>query len=346
MLVRLSIPGVAADGGPLAEPNYGGQLQHRAILDVEAEGTVFLDYTEQTGTYADGEEYTLRSPLYRFENLAFGPLAADVLTSGRLAPAVIGLGLLEAIPAEDLLALADPNDADGDGISGRPNYPFDPISGAPQLGRFGWKANQVGLEQQNTGAFLGDMGITSALHPTQNCTGSQVGCLEAFDAGVEEADAKVVDRVTFYTRTLAVPARRDVDDAEVLAGRALFEDAGCATCHIPSFVTGDPFPELPQAAEQLIWPYTDLLLHDMGEELGDGRPDYDATGTEWRTPPLWGLGLIEAVNEHRFLLHDGRARNVAEAILWHGGEASASRDAFMEMARTDRERLKLFLESL
>jgi CxxC motif-containing protein (DUF1111 family) len=344
MLVRLSVPGSDDQGGPLPEPTYGGQLQPRSILDVPAEGVAVVEYAEVPGAYADGEAYSLRRPSYRFEALAFGPMASDVLLSPRVAPVVIGLGLLEVVPDDEILAREDPDDADGDGISGRANFPFDPVSGVAVLGRFGWKANQPGLLQQNTGAFLGDLGITTQLRPDQNCTDAQTECGAAFARPDPEADSLVVDRVTFYTRTLAVPARRDVDDPIVLRGREQFHDLGCATCHVPNMTTG--VAEIPDLTEQSIWPYTDLLLHDMGEGLADGRPDHLASGSEWRTPPLWGIGLLHVVNDHENLLHDGRARGVAEAILWHGGEAQASRDAFVELPRTERDALLAFMESL
>jgi CxxC motif-containing protein (DUF1111 family) len=257
---------------------------------------------------------------------------------------MIGLGLLEVVPQDEILAREDPEDADGDGISGRANHPFDPIAGAPALGRFGWKANQPGLLQQNTGAFLGDIGITSALHPEQNCTEAQTECAAAFAPSEPEADELIVDRVTFYSRTIAVPARRDVGDPLVLQGRELFAELGCAACHVPTLRTGAS--EIGQLVDQTIWPYTDLLLHDMGEGLADGRPDYEASGTEWRTPPLWGIGLVHTVNDHDNLLHDGRARGVAEAILWHGGEAQEARDAFVSLPRDEREALLAFMRSL
>jgi len=346
MLVRLSVPGEAPDGGPRPEPAYGDQLQPDAILDVPGEGRAVVRYEEVPGAYDDGEPYALRRPTYAFEDLAFGPMQPDTMISPRVAPVVIGLGLLEQIPEAALLDRADPDDADGDGISGRPNFPTDPLTGQPGLGRFGWKANQVGLVQQNTGAFLGDMGLTSALHPAQNCTDLQPECAAAFDPGQPEVSDHVVQRLTFYSRTLAVPARRDVDDPVVLAGRELFHEAGCADCHVPSYVTGPGDPEVPQLEGEQIWPYTDLLLHDMGEGLADGRPDYDADGREWKTPPLWGVGLVPVVNDHDLLLHDGRARGLAEAILWHGGEGEAAKEAFRTMARDDREALLTFLESL
>lgn len=346
MLLRLSVPGRAPDGGPQAVDAYGGQLQPRAVLGVEPEGRATVTYEEVDGHYPDGTAYSLRHPTYAFEDLAFGPMPDDLLVSPRVAPVVFGLGLLEAIDEADIVALADPEDDDGDGISGRPNRPFDPSTGGKSLGRFGWKANQPGLLQQNTGAFKGDVGITTELRPGQNCAVPQTACGDAPEGAQPEADAKVVQRVTFYTQTLAPPARRDVDDPKVLAGRELFGAIGCADCHTPSFTTTAGLAEVPQTADQQIWPYTDLLLHDMGDALSDGRDDYDATGNEWRTPPLWGIGLLQRVNEHTTMLHDGRARNAEEAILWHGGEALQSRDAFADLSVERRADLLVFLQSL
>jgi CxxC motif-containing protein (DUF1111 family) len=258
---------------------------------------------------------------------------------------MIGLGLLEALAAADIEALADPDDDDGDGISGRANHVWDPITQTTVLGRFGWKANQAGLRQQVAGAFLGDMGITSSLAPDDNCPASQLDCAAAPNGGTPELDESLLTAVTVYSRLLAVPARRDVDDPEVLAGRELFRAIGCADCHVPKHQTGTlaGFPEL---SDQTIWPYTDLLLHDMGDGLADGRRDFAADGREWRTPPLWGIGLFEVVNEHTLYLHDGRARNLAEAVLWHGGEGQAARDRFAALAAGDRAVLLRFLGSL
>lgn len=345
MLLRLSVPGVADDGGPLAEPVYGGQLQPFGIDDVPAEATPSVDYVEVPGRYADGTAYSLRKPTYTIAAPAYGPLADDVLVSPRVAPHMIGLGLLEAIDADDILAHADPDDADGDGISGRPNHPFDPVAGAPALGRFGWKANQPGLVQQVTGALLGDMGITSALHPTDDCPPSQTACAEASSGGMPEAAENIVAAIVFYSSVLAPPGRPDAGDGEVLAGRELFGELGCAACHVPSWTTGADAID-PALAHQTIWPYTDLLLHDLGEELADGRPDYEASASEWRTPPLWGLGLVPTVSGHDTLLHDGRARGFAEAILWHGGEAEDAREGFRNLPEDERDRLLAFLESL
>ncbi|MFV8752477.1 di-heme oxidoredictase family protein [Nannocystaceae bacterium ST9] len=345
MLVRLSIPGEGEHGEPLDEPSYGGQLQGDAIPGVPVEGRVRVIWTELPGSYADGEAWSLRSPTLEFSELAWGPLADEVLTSPRVAPQMIGLGLLEALDEATILGFADPDDDDGDGISGRPNTVWDPIAQASALGRFGWKANQPGLRQQAAGAFLGDMGITSSLHGEQNCPSPQLECGAAIEGGSPELSEDLLDDVTTYSRLLAVPARRDVDDPEVLAGREQFHALGCVACHVPRLITGE-LAGFPEVSNQVIWPYTDLLLHDMGEGLADGRPDFEAEGDEWRTPPLWGIGLFAVVNDHTFYLHDGRARNLAEAVLWHGGEAEAAKQAFVDAPASDRAALLRFLESL
>lgn len=345
LLLRLSVPGEDGQGGPLDEPNYGGQFNHRSILGVPAEGSARVSYTEVPGQFADGTPYSLRQPAYEFAELAFGPFAPGSMLSPRTAPFMIGLGLLEAVPEETLLALADETDADGDGISGRPNWVWDPKSQQVALGRFGWKANQPGLEQQNAGAFLGDLGLTSPLFPRQNCPPAQTACSEARNGGEPEVDQEKIDQITYYSSLLAVPARRAADDPEVLTGKALFREAACDSCHTPSLQTGvlDGFPEV---SLQIIRPYTDLLLHDMGEALADQRPDFQASGSEWRTPPLWGIGLVGVVNDHTNFLHDGRARDLSEAILWHGGEADDSRQAFVSMTAGERAALLRFLGDL
>ena len=345
LLIRLSVPGTDSVGGPLAEPTYGGQLGPRAVLGVPPEGRAVATYEEEAGSFGDGDPYSLRIPSYELVELAFGPPDPEIETSPRVAPFLIGLGLLSAVEEETILALADEDDADGDGISGRPNRVWDRRAQATVLGRFGWKANQPTIEQQNAGAFVGDIGITSDLFPEQDCTESQEECRAAPSGGDPELDDLKLDRVTFYTHLLAVPARRDVEDPAVRHGEGLFASIGCASCHAPTLTTGEleAFPEL---SDQTIHPYTDLLLHDMGEALADHRPDFEADGFEWRTPPLWGIGLVETVNDHSLFLHDGRARGLAEAILWHGGEAEASRERFRLLARADREVLIRFLESL
>ena len=270
---------------------------------------------------------------------------AQVQVSPRIAPAVIGMGLLEAIPEASILALSDPDDVDGDGISGRPNYVWDVRKEEAVLGRFGWKANQPTLEQQSAGAFLGDIGITSSLFPEENCPSKQESCQEALNGGQPEVTDRRLGRVTVYVQTLAVPAMRNPDDEVVQQGARLFVQSQCSLCHAPMHVTGDTHTLAP-LRNQTIFPYTDLLLHDMGPGLADDRPDGEASGTEWRTPPLWGIGLVDTVNGHTMFLHDGRARNLEEAILWHGGEADESRQRFMGLTSEERDALLRFLESL
>jgi len=345
MLLRLSIAGHDPRAGVMPEPRYGDQLNGLAIPGVEPEGKAAITYEMVSGQFADGEPYQLRRPTYTITDLRYGPLHPDVRLSPRTAPFMIGLGLLEAIPERLLLALADPDDQDGDGISGRPNRVWDWTQQRQVMGRFGWKANQPTVAQQVTGAFLGDIGITSALFPQQNCTAVQAQCTAAPTGGQPEIAPEQLESVIFYSRTLAVPARRDLDDAGVQRGEQLFAQAQCESCHVPTWRTG-PVDALPNLSHQTIHPYTDLLLHDMGADLSDERPDFDATGREWRTPPLWGIGLVSKVNGHTNFLHDGRARNVTEAILWHGGEAAAAREHFRHLSRPDREALVRFIESL
>ena len=343
MLVRLSLPGQAADGGPLPHPAYGDQLSDRALPGVLPEGRATVAWEELPGTYADGTPYSLRRPLLSFHDLAYGPLDG-VLTSPRVAPFVIGLGLLEAVAAADIVARADPDDRDGDGISGRPNTVWDAARGEVTLGRFGWKANEPTIAQQIAGAFLDDIGITTPLFAAEACTPSLPDCASIAHGGAPEIDPDDFDKVVLYASSLAVPARRDWDSPEVRRGQRLFHEAGCAACHTPTLTTG-AHPTIAALSNQVIHPYTDLLLHDMGEGLADGRADFVADGREWRTPPLWGLGLIETVNGHTQLLHDGRARTILEAILWHGGEAEAARDAFAALAAPDREAVVRFLNT-
>ena len=268
------------------------------------------------------------------------------MVSLRIANAVHGLGLLEAVLEADIRANADPDDADGDGISGRLNMVWDKTEQKLVLGRFGWKANQPSLRQQTADAFNGDIGITSPVNPRQNNTEAQRERVSSAPSGGEpELPENLLKHVVTYLRTLAPPAQRDTNDAAVIQGGQLFATLNCAKCHQPTLRTGE-FPDVPELAHHPIHPYTDLLLHDMGAGLADGRPDGEATGTEWRTPPLWGMGLQQAVNGHTTLLHDGRARNTEEAILWHGGEAAKSQQDFLKLSPDDRAALLAFLDSL
>ena len=361
MLVRLSIPPQTEPEraalrehrqATIPEPTYGGQLQNFSTQGILAEGDVTIAYEEVTVALADDEAVDLRKPIYGISGLHYGPLHPETMLSPRVAPPVIGMGLLEAISDADILAAADPEDRDGDGISGRANTVWSDEHDRPMLGRFGWKAGQPTVSQQAAAAFRGDVGISTPLYPLPHgdCTAAQEACQAAPHGGASaqntvEASAAIFDLLTFYTRNLGVPARRDIGEPQVLEGKRLFYDANCIGCHTPKFVTRrDSIGE--EQSFQLIWPYTDLLLHDMGEGLADGRPEGEANGREWRTPPLWGIGLTETVSGHTLFLHDGRARNLLEAILWHGGEAEAAKERVVAMTGEERAALLAFLRSL
>ncbi|MBN9270048.1 MAG: thiol oxidoreductase [Mesorhizobium sp.] len=334
------------------DPTYGGQLQELAVPGLRGEGRMSIAYEEQPVTLGDGSIVSLRKPSYSVADPGYGPLDPRTTLSPRVTPPMIGLGLVEQIHPADILAHADPDDRDGDGISGRPNIVRDAISGELTLGRFGWKAQTPSIRQQAADAFAGDIGISTPEVPKHwgDCTEAQKDCL-AMPNGVQprlgdvEAPPPIMDLVTFYSQNLAVPARRDIGKPDVLAGKKVFYELGCPACHTPKFVTRRDAPNKAQAF-QLIWPYSDFLLHDMGEGLADGQAVGDATGSEWRTPPLWGIGLTQTVNGHTFFLHDGRARNLTEAILWHGGEGLKARDRFAAASAPEREALVKFLESL
>ncbi|HEX6766702.1 MAG TPA: di-heme oxidoredictase family protein, partial [Polyangiaceae bacterium] len=344
MLLRIGTGALGDDGEPVGDPTYGGQLQPLAISGVSAEGTPRHTCSHDEGTFADGESYELLSPTYWIEEQAYGPTTGSLAISPRVAPQMIGLGLLEAIPEERLNELADPDDLDGDGISGRANLVLDVETGQFVMGRFGWKSEQPTVRQQAAGAFQGDIGITTRVFPNEDCTDAEAACGSAPNGGEPEASDAVLEAVETYSRLLAVPARARYADQDVLQGKALFSEIGCTSCHTPKHVTGaSPLEEL---EGQTIWPYTDLLLHDMGEGLSDSRPTFSAEGAEWRTPPLWGIGRIPEVNGHNRLLHDGRARGVAEAILQHGGEGAAARDGFASLSSAERALVVAFVESL
>lgn len=355
MLVRLSIPDSAAyaevikRNGVVPEPTYGGQLQDMSVPGVAPEGKVRVEYDPLTIRFRDGMTVELRQPTLRITQLGYGPMHPYTHASARIAPPMIGLGLLEAIPEAAILANADPDDKNDNGISGRPNWVWDDAQQKVVMGRFGWKAGQPTLNQQNAHAFAGDMGLTTRLKTADDCTPAQTDCRNAPNGNGPDGEPEVSDNilrlVEFYTRNLAVPARRNVDDPQVLAGKNLFFKAGCQQCHTPQFTTRADAAE-PELANQVIRPYSDLLLHDMGEGLADNRTEFQASGREWRTPPLWGLGLTETVSGHTQLLHDGRARNVMEAILWHGGEAQAAQRQVLAFDADQRAALLAFLNSL
>ena len=340
LVLRLGLP----DGGP--EPTYGHQLQNFAIQGLAPEGRLTVAYEEEPVTLAGGEVALLRRPIYGVADLSAGPMAPDVRWSARVAPPMIGLGLLEAIPEAAILAHADPDDTDGDGISGRAQRLAD-----GRLGRFGWKAVQPDVAAQAADAFATDIGISTPLvrRSHGDCTPRQTACLAApvGDDPVEgvEVTAQMFDYAVFYARHLAVPARPAAGEPAVLAGRTVFMASGCAACHVPAFETGRDGID-PELAGQRIYPYTDLLLHDLGPGLADAKVEGLAGGAEWRTAPLWGIGLTRQVTGRTEFLHDGRARSLLEAILWHGGEAASARAAVVALSPADRALLITFLNAL
>ena len=348
MLFRASVAGQDPHGGPLGIPGgFGGQLQTHNVAGYLPDISAVIHYVETQGTFADGTPYQLHLPQYTI-NGAYPGLPVAFLFSPRVAPVVFGLGLLEAIPDLAIIGRSDPRDFNKDGVSGRVNLVYDAVRQRRAVGRFGWKANTPNLIQQTAGAYNGDMGVTSDLFPSEPCAGrigdplTDARCNGAHAA---EVDAATVADVAFYTRTLAVPARRNLNDPTARRGERVFYAVGCDGCHTPTLRTGF-LPGLPEVSNQVIHPYTDLLVHDMGPGLADGRPDFQASGSEWRTAPLWGIGLVYTVNGHTRFLHDGRAYSLQEAVLWHGGEATAARDRFTHLTKPDRDALLAFLESL
>ncbi len=340
--LRISIPGTdPKTGSPLAMPGFGTQLFDRAVFGVQPEAIVKTTYTEINGKFGDNTPYRLRKPIFTIAN-PYIDLPDEYLISPRVAPPVFGRGLLEAISDETLLGWADEFDLNNDGISGRVNQVWDIVSETTVIGRFGLKANSPSVLVQTAGAYHSDMGITNELFPVESTVGQPQNDGLSDDP---ELRRSVLNDVAFYIQTLAVPARRNMNDPIVKKGQMLFDQAGCTSCHIPTVTTG-VLDDIPEVSNQIIHPYTDLLLHDMGEGLADDRPDFLANGQEWRTPPLWGIGYTQVVNGHTFFLHDGRARDLMEAILWHGGEAESAKEYFRMLSSADREALIKFLESL
>ena len=340
MSLRLSLAG----DPPLPHPAYGNQLQYQGVLGrVPGEGEATITWRESGVTLADGSRVSLRRPEVHLSGLNYGPIDARTLMSARVAPAVFGLGLLEAVPESALLALSAQQRAQS--MQGRFNRVPHVDSGEALPGRFGLKANQATIRRQIAAALHADLGVISPLFPEENCTVAQRECAKFPPGARPELGAEELDALEFYIRMLAPPARRGRDVPQVQQGERLFAEAGCAVCHAPVLRTGE-HAALAQLAGQMIEPYTDLLLHDVGPGLSDGRPDADARPDEWRTAPLWGLGLSQTVNGNAWLMHDGRARNIEEAILWHGGQAQRAREAYRAMTRAQRDALAAFLRSL
>lgn len=342
LLFRLNVPGKSS-----GDPVLGVQLATKAAPGVEPEGTVNVRYEEKEVGFDNLKTASLRKPQYELiANDHYGKPHAEIQFGPRIAQQLVGVGLLEAVTDKTILANADPNDEDGDGISGKPNYIFNPESKKRELGRFGWKANEANLRTQTASAFLRDMGITSPIHPIEDFTEPQKEKINlTLIANPPDIDDSKFERVVTYLRTLAPPAQRNANDPSIKRGDILFNKIGCSKCHIPTLRTGSD-AAIDELKNQPIKPYTDLLLHDMGEGLADGIQDSLASGSEWRTPPLWGIGLTKTVNGNTFFLHDGRARSIEEAILWHGGEGSESRKNYSSLSLGDKEDLLNFINSL
>ncbi len=347
-LMRLSVEGEDEHGGPKGVKGYGGQLQDRGLKGVGGEAKVKVIYETINGKYPDGTPYKLRKPIYSFYSEKFGSLN-HVMTSPRVGGQTIGFGFVDALTEQQILANADENDRDGDGISGRANYVWNLRKKKTTIGKFGWKANAPTLEQQIVGALSGDMGMTTSLLPKQNCPSPQKDCNNYVTEHklankIDLSDEKLAQLV-MYQATLAVPTRRNVRDKDVLQGKGLFHEINCIKCHAIGFKV-EKSEMVPEINGTIFNPYSDFLLHDMGDDLADNRPDFLANGKEWRTQPLWGVGMIPTVNKHQFLLHDGRADGVEEAILWHGGEAEKSKNKFMNLTKKQREQVIKFVNTL
>ena len=319
------------------DSTYGAQLSKNGNHDVVAEGEPVVKYENIEGEYPDGTAYTLRKPTYSVINKGYGAFDEDTILAPRIGSALIGLGQLELISEKDILAHQDIEDKDGDGISGKANYAFDPETNSTKLGRFTWKASATTVKHQTAGAAHNDMGLTNPLFPMHNCTKKQESCLKEAEKGRFEFElpAQRLDAIDYYLSNLAIPKQRDPE--KHTEGAKLFKSLNCTACHVERYKT---------ASGITIKPYSDLLLHDMGEALADGRSEFLASGSEWRTPPMWGIGLYKKVSGEANYLHDGRARNIEEAILWHGGEAEQSKKDFMALGKISRQKVLDFLKSI
>ena len=373
LLIRLAMPATTDEQRQqlaqsmiekVVHPMYGGQLQDRGIQGVPAEARVAVQWRDKSVTFADGHIETLRAPTFTLTNPGYGEFDDELMVSPRIALPMIGLGLLEQIPDADIKKQASDN-KDTNAISGKFNWVLDPQTGKTALGRFGWKAGQTRLITQNQSAFNEDMGLTSNIRPIESCTPLQTACLNATTGADEQGNGKppvevsdeVVKFVEFYTRNLAVPHRRDADSELVLAGKKHFYDMGCQSCHTPRYQLPKTDDDHLEQHGQVIYPYTDLLLHDMGDDLADrtiagklpskdAQVEFLANSYEWRTPALWGIGLAQTVDPQATFLHDGRARTLIEAVLWHGGEAQIQQQQVLQLDKQGRAELNAFLQSL
>jgi CxxC motif-containing protein (DUF1111 family) len=357
LLKLFSGDGKTVEAGP--DPLYGTILDQHVTGAGTPEAKPAITWQTSTVTLGDGTTVELRKPVLATGTLRDGPLGAATHISARIPRPVFGLGFLEAVPTATILGLADPDDANGDHVSGRPNFVKDPKTGATVLGRFGWKAGTSSLREQAALAFVNDIGVTSPLYPTHRCGAGQTACTTAVASATAPQLADTdLDHIQSYLRGLSVPPRRNYQDPAAIAGKQVFAAIGCNRCHVPNLVTSSTY-EVPELRNIPIQPFTDLLLHDLGAGLADDAPaeEGSATGSEWRTAPLWGNGTGMAVlqpaidafdpNNHPppggIYLHDGRARSITEAVLWHGGEAQLMRDAFATLPAAARAQLLAYV---
>ncbi len=353
LLIRLG----DKQNGSRVDKNYGGQLQpfsialshHKITKKIKPEAEVKLSYQYIEGSYSDGETYQLRKPNYELVNLNYGALEDNTVLSPRYAPAIYGMGLLDAISESDLLSLEDINDENKDGISAKYNRVPNVITNKLALGRFGFKSLHPNLSQQIAGAFVNDIGITNPFFQKDMCTAVQKSCLQGSQIGGHDTHLEIPGKlhklVEYMGRHMAVQPTRSLKSKVAQQGRSVFYQLNCQSCHQPSFTTDANYPGT-ELADQIIWPYTDLALHDMGPDLADGKAEFLANGNEWRTAPLWGIGLQQRIQGYQAFLHDGRARTIEEAILWHGGEALAAKQAFTNIDKTQRDALIFFLKQI
>lgn len=322
--------------GFVPDSTYGGQFSINGTSNVAYEGSVALEYIYVSSQYKDGERYQLRKPLFKLSDFQYGELGTNTNIAPHNALALIGLGAIESIDEKDILANEDIDDSDKDGISGKANWVYNPENDTVELGRFTWKAAAASVKHQSANAAHNDMGLSNPLYPHHNCTDKQKDCQEALE-GRDEFDLPMqrLDAITYYLKTLKIPSQRASENFK--SGEKIFNDLGCVKCHVDSFNTSDDVE---------IKPYSDFLLHDMGDELSDGHSIFKAEANEFRTPPLWGLGLYKKVSGGLSLLHDGRARSIEEAILWHGGEAATQAEAFKTLSKRDRDNLVEFLNGI
>jgi len=338
IVVKLLSRRASSKGEPTGDPVYGHVLNTAALEGLRPEGTVIVRYRVLHGRYPDGEPFELRAPHYELRNLRYGPLDGQTIVQPRIAPQLFGIGLLEAVPQSAIVEPAARGSASA-------AVTWHRFQGRLRPGRFDWQNTAVSVRDQTTQAFAREMGLTSWDQPHDDCTRAEKDCLAQPNGGSPEVSSELLDAVVFFESELAVPTSPRRAGPEAAAGPALFEALGCADCHRPALPVmlrgrgGAP-------RSGFIAPYTDLRLHDLGADLADALVSGAAVPSRWRTAPLWGLGYRLAHERFPTFLHDGRARTVEEAILWHGGEAGLTREKFAHLSRAERQALLDWLASL